>query len=190
MKVFRVTNDVNRYQYFLPEHEEDWQRLVFDCQPRLSDWTAPAIFIYKPKHKAGDFYQFNADALITSPHATDVLRFHLEMAGELLPLFYEGEEYTILNITECINCLDSEKTRWERAQKGKRLWPNKYVFHPDRFSESMIFKIPETCKAEVLLVEGLHEPEYEFRNVVLQAGLTGLVFEELWSHGERRKWFT
>jgi hypothetical protein len=39
-----------------------------------------------------------------------VLEEFLEMAGELLPLPYRGEEYTIVNVTECINCLDHEAT--------------------------------------------------------------------------------
>jgi hypothetical protein len=60
----------------------------------------------------------------------------------------------------------------------------RYSFHPDRFSESPLFKIPETCRAQILLVEGFRDPEEEFRYVVEQTGLKGLVVQELWSYDE------
>lgn len=182
MKVYRVQNDVNRYQYFLPQYEEDWDRLVMDGTPKSDIWTPPPVYVYKPRHKSGDFYQFGAGMLITNPQATEVLRTHLEMAGELLPLPFEGQIFNVLNVTECINCLDQDKTQWTYGESGKtRVEITEYVFHPNRFSESPLFKIPETCRGEVLLVEGLYDPEDEFRYVVEQHGLEGLVFEELWS---------
>jgi hypothetical protein len=110
---------------------------------------------------------------------------HLEMAGDLLPLPYEDQEYTILNVTECINCLDHEASEWRHSPfTGQRISPLRYVFHPDRFSESTLFKIPETRRAEILVVEGLHDPEAEFRYAVEQGNLKGLIFEELWSYQE------
>jgi hypothetical protein len=105
------------------------------------------------------------------------------MAGELLPLPHRGEVFTVLNITECINCLDHNRTRWVLGKStGARIRIKEYAFHPNRFSESVLFKIPETCKADVLVVEGLPGCEVEeFRYVVEQNGLEGLLFEEIWS---------
>ncbi len=97
-----------------------------------------------------------------------------------MPLPYENEVFTVLNVTECINCLDREKTEWEYAKgSGKKLWIKKYAFHHDRFS-STIFKIPETCMSEILIVEGLRGPEDEFKQTVEAAGLQGLIFEKIW----------
>mgnify|MGYP001773483530 CR=1 FL=1 len=182
MKVYRIRNDVNHYQYFLTERDADAFKLRMDCVPVADKWDPPPVFIFKPKHKKGDFFQFNSDILITSPRATEVLRTHLEMAGELLPLPYQGQEFTVLNVTECINCLDYQNTEWMYdEQSGVALWPTKYAFLSNRFTESMLFKIPETSRSEILVVEGLHEPNEEFRAVVQQAGLEGLIFEEIWS---------
>jgi hypothetical protein len=181
MRVYRIQNDVNHYQYFLTEDEADCEKLVMDCTPRAESWVPPRVFVYMPRHKTGDFYQFGSSALITSPRATEVLRTHLEMAGELLPLPYEGQVFTVLNVTECINCLDQDETQWIYGEStGDKLHVAKYVFHTNRFSESEIFKLPETCKGEVLLAEGLHDPEEEFRYLVHQNGLEGLTFEEIW----------
>jgi hypothetical protein len=185
MRVYSIENDVSHYQYFLPAREDEGLPLRMDCTPKAEVWSPPPVFIYRPTLKGGDFYQFHTDLLITSPRATDVLLTHLEMAGELLPLPHQGVEYTILNVLECINCLDQEATEWRLAPRtGERISPKKYVFHSDRFSESMLFKIPETRRGEILVVEGLHDPEEEFRFVVEHAGLKGLLFEELWTDEE------
>jgi hypothetical protein len=142
------------------------------------------VYVYKPLHEQGDFFQFSSSALITSPRATEALRDHLEMAGELLPLPHEGQEYTALNVTLCINSLDRERTEWAiHKASGKQLWPRRYAFHAGRFPESSLFKIPETRASEILLVEGGGEfpPDQEFRSIVIREGLRGLAFDELWS---------
>lgn len=46
---------------------------------------------------------------------------------------------------------------------------------------SPLFKIPETCNYEVLTCEGLKDPNDEFKGRIEQLGLTGLIFEQLWS---------
>lgn len=180
-RVFRLRNDVSRYQYLLAADADADVQLYMDCRPRLATWTPPPVFVYQPLLEAGDFYQFGGAAPIASPRATEALRGFFEEAGELLPLPHAGTEYTLLNVTECINCLDHERSAWLLTQDGERVYPTRYVFHPDRFSESALFKIPETHRGEVLVVEGLRDPEDEFRAVVERAGLKGLRFEELWT---------
>jgi hypothetical protein len=181
IKVYRIKSDVNKYQYFLPEKEEDESRLWMDCSSKGDTWLPPPVFVYKPIHKKGDFYSFNSSAIITSPKATQVLYPFLEAAGELLPLTYKGEQFTLLNVTECIDCLYHQKTEWVQSKDaGENLWINKYVFHTNRFSESDIFKIPETCKSEILVVEGLKDPKDEFKHAIESAGLEGMIFEEVW----------
>ena len=115
-----------------------------------------------------------------------MLRGFLEMSGELLPLPYKGEEYTLLNVTECIDCLDQDKCEWLlNKDTGERIYPLKYVFRPGWFTESPLFKIPETCKGEVLLIEGMRDADREFRAVVKRNGLKGMLFDELlWSDDE------
>ena len=176
MRVFSVRNDVNRYQYFLSKDEEDALALSTACTPRAASWKPPPVYIYKPKHTRGDFYQFGVATLICSPRATDALHAHLAEAGELLPLPYEGQVFTVLNVLTCADCLDHERSI-PRPGSYKS-----YVFRPDALAtlSSTLFKIPETCRGDLLLVEGLRAPEAEFRAVVEAAGLRGLVFEQLW----------
>jgi hypothetical protein len=183
MKVYRLKNDVNHYQYFLPADRGDLMALATNCRPRAATWSPPEVFVYMPLLEAGDFYQFGVGTLIASPRATEVLRGFFQESGELLPLPFEGQEYTVHNITLCINCLDQQRSTWLKTAEGERIYPTEYVFHPDRFADSALFKIPETHLREVLVVEGLRDPEDEFRAVVERAGLKGLIFQEIWSNG-------
>jgi hypothetical protein len=181
MRVFRLLNQVNRYQYFLARDNVGDSMLRTDGIPKSEFWNPPEVFVYMPRLKKGEFFQFHPDHLITSPRATNVLRVFLEMSGELLPLPYNGEEYTLLNVTECIDCLDSDKSEWLTTEKGERVYPLKYAFYPQWFSESALFKIPESCAREVLLVEGMRGASEEFRAVVERNGLKGLEYELIWS---------
>ena len=152
-----------------------------DCELRAHSWSPPSVFIYEPKKQRGDFYNFDSDILISNSKATKVIYHHYTIAGELLHLPYVGEIFTLLNITECINCLDQEKTRWSYdVSSNIPLFIEEYVFHKNRFSESSLFKIPETSKSEILVVEGLKDPKDEFKYAYETAGLQGLIFEEIW----------
>lgn len=177
MKVYRLENDGNHYQYFLAENESDETKLITDCTPLASTWAPPPVYIYKPRLKAGDLYNFHGGHLIFSPEATEKLRMYLEMAGELLPLPFESKVYTLLNVTECINCLDRKNTEWLYAEDS---WPVKrYAFHRNRFSESDIFKISETCKAETLVVE--RDGEEGFVHALREHQIKGYQLELVWS---------
>jgi hypothetical protein len=180
--VYRVKNDVDYFQYFLTKKKEEYHRLIMDGTPKSKNWSPPLVYIYRPKHQKGDFYNTSSGSLISRPKATEILRPQFESAGELLPLPYRKEIYTILNVTTCIDCLDKEKTEWVHAKStNTRLMIEKYAFHNDRFT-SIIFKIPETCMSEVLVVEGLKDTKDEFRHIVEANRLLGLIFEKIWEN--------
>jgi hypothetical protein len=182
MKIYRVEPDVNNYQYFLLEDEALLMSamLNFDGTPKADIWETPAVYILKPKAKKGNFLSlFAHPVLVVDEVALKSLRGLLERSGELLPLPHEDKLYHVVNVTECINVLDTRRTRW-RYEKGT-LPIDQYVFHRKRLTQAPLFKIPETCKAEILTCEGIDDPEYEFKGCVEQLGLKGLIFEELWS---------
>jgi len=180
VRVYRIINDVDHYQYFLVQRKEDIPKLIFDCTPRKAKWDPPEVFVLYPRHRVGDFYQFDSSILITSPRATKALRWHLERAGELLPLPYEGSTYTLLNVTECIDVLDVNKSEFVYSPSGHRIGIKRYAFHADRFTETSLFKIPQTDKSEILVVEGMFDLG-EFREAVEENKLKGLIFTELWN---------
>jgi hypothetical protein len=183
MKVYRVLPDVNKFQYFMLEDQtlELSDMMTFDGASGKADtWIAPSVCVFKPKHKPGNFLAlWGTEAIIVDETATEELRDLLEMSGELLPMPYKDKLYHVLNVTACVNVLDHHKTEW-LYEKG-RLPIKTYAFHKCRFTEAPLFKIPETCKTEILTLEGLKDADDEFKGRVERLGLKGLIFEEVWT---------
>ena len=114
-------------------------------------------------------------------HIRDLLD-QLEQSGELLPLLCRGMDVRVVNVTQCINALDEDQTEWVYGQStGQRIRIERYAFKSNRFIEAPLFKIPETSRSEILTIEGLKDPEDEFKFSVESKGLRGLLFQELWS---------
>jgi hypothetical protein len=72
--VFRIRQDRDKYQYFLPEHPTDDEKLKSLCKPMKDTWQPPSVFIYEPFLEKGDFYQPLNSFLILSPRALLVLK--------------------------------------------------------------------------------------------------------------------
>jgi hypothetical protein len=103
------------------------------------------------------------------------------MSGELLPLPHKAEMLHVLNATECVNALDEDTTEWIYGKTtGTRIGIRRYSFYANRLLEGPLFKIPETSATDILTIEGMKDPDDEFKGRVEQLGLTGLRFEEIW----------
>ena len=183
MKIYRVRFDVERYQWLIPEDESLWASglLTFDCQRKGGGWQAPSVYVQNPKLEPGDFCNFAPGALVARPSGLEVVQDLFERAGELVPLALGQERLTLLNVVECVNCLDEGASTLRYGYPGRTpIGVEQYEFHVDRLSESTLFKIPQTSRAEVLTVEGLKDAHDEFKPVVERAGLRGLEFDLLW----------
>jgi hypothetical protein len=184
MKVFRIRLNSNDFQSLLPVDSKVWETdvLKMDCKPKLPAWKPPAVYIGNPKLKQGSFLHLCSGAFVVDSSACEALRTILEMAGELLPLPHQGALFHLMNVLECVNCLDEQNTKWVLGKTtNARIRIKEYHFEASRFSESTLFKIPETAMGEVLTVSGLKDPEDEFKSVVEREGLKGIIFEEVWS---------
>ena len=117
---------------------------------------------------------------MTDRNATEKLRDILEMAGELLPIEYKNEPHSLLNVTECMDCLDHERTEWVVGKNtGAKIDIQRYAFRVERMPESSVFKIPNRL-ADIYVAEGRFDPEDEFKARVEQNHMKGLLFEEIW----------
>ena len=184
MKVYEVVPDTNTYRRFLPADPEVWKTdlLVMDCDRKASGWRPPAIYVPNPKLKRGNFTRLSSGAFVVDSVAFESLAAILERSGELLPLTHEGEMFYLVNVLECVNCLDHDATEWTVDKTtGERIGIERFKFMPARMGESTLFKLPENSRGRVLTVTGIKDPEDEFKFAVEQAGLTGLLFKELWS---------
>jgi hypothetical protein len=189
VRVFRIELDVDRFQYLLPADDKDSSssQPLFDGT-QIEEWRPPAVYSYQPRLAAGDFWSFQmrSAAWATRPSATHRIQSVLAKAGQILPLPYQGEVFGLLNVTQCVECLDPDATEWivgESTRKPIRI--ARYAFLPKRFPESPIFKLPQTARSEILCYEGVLDPVDEFKSIVERHQLTGLTFREIWSSDGR-----
>lgn len=187
MKVYSVKTDIKFSQSVLPEIEERYvfDLLHFDCERKIAHWPEIDWYVFNPKEKEGDFYSLGGNgAFVFNQRVYDSELFDLlEMAGEILPIQLEdgGPTLYVLNVLECVNALDKKNTVFDVYDDGTRGRILQYAFHPNRITESPLYKIPETSKTEVLTYTGVKDPEDEFKTLYEQLDFSGLVFSELYA---------
>ena len=184
MKVHRLKLAVNEYQSFLPKDSNVWQseKLLMDGKSKKDMWSNIEFYILQTNLKKGNFFGGIPGAIVIDEAARHELAFFWEASGELLPLSYIGEKYYLFNSLNSYDLLDNEKTGWVYGQTtNKKIRISKYEFYSERFTETPLFKIPETIKTEILTVEGLKDSSDEFIHQVKISKLKGLFFEEIWS---------
>lgn len=179
------------YQYFLFEDTAAVEDLIFDGHPQLDTWSPPAVYSYQPRLREGDFWDFGVGSVgatfAVRPEALEAVEYHLSRAGELLPFPYQGREFVVVNITECIDALDHDATTWVHDDRGRRHDVRHPVFRLDRLSDwSSLFKIPETAISRIYCWQDDPEAVEQFKSAVEIEGLTGLVFKELYSASPTR----
>lgn len=178
MRVFSFYANTARYQYFMPLSVDDEGQLITNCRFRTDAWQPPPLTLQEPARPRGDFFEIHRGSPILSARATHLLKSFLEPAGELLPLPFEGEMFYLFNVTPCADCLDADASEW-RTEYNKRLWPIKYIFAPERFGPNHLFKIPQTCRAEVLVLD--REDGKGFIEALVKHELVGYILKLLWS---------
>jgi hypothetical protein len=177
-RVYRIVRD-ERYQGLVVQDAKGAQR-VFDALPFDTVGSPPLARVLDPEMPPGDLWHVEGGAIAIGPTFSDPMGF-FEMAGETLPIQVDGTELVLLNVLECLNSLDRKQTVWRNdPRSGLEAEIVRYVFHPRRFTVSSLFKIPETCEHEVLVVERTGDSEDELKAAVEEAGLTGIAFELLW----------
>lgn len=191
MKIFRigVANENEEINLDEPvEARSVGDRLAlfdFSCQPRAIDWKLLAFYVINPFLKHCDIAPLLGNVLWgrSSILGDHVLNVHLHNAGELLPIKIGAEDGFLLNVLTCYNALDVEKSEWRISPStGIRGSLKKHTFHVHRLPRAGIFKVPETCKSEILVASDPNNcVEDDFYLWYQHKGYNGLVFREIWT---------
>jgi hypothetical protein len=164
------------------------ESLIMDGRIKGSDWQPPRVYNPAPHLQATDFYNADSSCLIFNSRAMEVFKGSdiLGEFAEIFPLTCEGEGCPegglfLLNIADCINCLDHEKTIWKDGVMEQM------VFRPERSTwayKGYLFKIPETSRTEIYMRAESNDPyPPAFKDQVDEYDLKGLYFEEVWRGG-------
>jgi hypothetical protein len=182
MNIYKVKTDTNNVQLVQPTDESliNLKFLNFDCESRKKDWKELEVYVYNPKTKPKDFYTMISGILIFNEKVLDVYQTIFEMAGEILPLQVErGEKLYVLNILQCMNGLDYDRTQWYYYNDGTKGRILDYKFHEWRIlNESTLFKIPESSTDIFCFTDDRNEDD-QFYHLYHKHKLTGLIFEEI-----------
>lgn len=188
--VYQLSPKVDECQWALPDEVEFAEKgnLLFDGNSRQKNWKPPKFYIHNPVKRCSNFFIIAAGVFACDQTVIEhpMMAMFFEMAGELLPIELEdGKHLYILNTTEVVNALDQEKSRFRISPStGEVVAVEQQVFKPERFTQSPIFKIPETRRAHVLTFTGrFRSPEEEFMETYRRSGFTGLEFKKIWSEG-------
>ena len=183
MKVYRINIETNLYQSVFPNIEESkiLEYMTFDCIKKSIDWSKIDWQVFNPKMKKGNFFGLGlSGALIFDENVfkSDLYTL-IEMAGQILHIKVDGFNLYALNVLECVNALNRTKTVNDIYEDGTTGRILEYSFNKTQISVSTIFKIPETCKGEILTYVGLKDEDDEFKSLYEKLGFTGLSFTEI-----------
>jgi hypothetical protein len=183
MKIYRIKTDSNNVQAVQPVNENlsKMDFLKFDCEQRKKDWAELEVYIYNPKTKPKDFYNMGWEILVFNEKVLEIYQTLFEIAGEILPLQVErGQKLYLLNVLDCRNALDYDKTVWDYYSNGQKGRILDIAFHKNRIgNESTLFKIPETCKTSIYCYTDDRNEDDQFYYLYHKHKLTGLIFEEI-----------
>ena len=183
MRIFRIKNDSNNVQAVQPTNEKliNLEFLNFDCESRKNNWRELEVYIFNPKTTPKNFYNFASGNLVFDEIALDVFQTLFEIAGEILPLQVErGQKLYLLNVLDCRNALDYDKTVWDYYSNGSKGRILDIAFHKNRIGNiSTIFKIPETSKTAIYCYTDDRNEDDQFYYLYHKHKLTGLIFEEI-----------
>lgn len=186
MQVFKVTVDPNEFQLLLPTSDSDYvyDMLYIDGRPKADRWKELEMYIHNPLQKRGNFFALsNGGAIVCDKEAVAKLSHPFFTSVELLPVMLEdGTELYLLNVVDCVNALDQKESVFDYYKDGSKGRILEYVFHNNRFSESTIFKIPETVGTEIFTYTGIKDISEEFYYGYTRSGLSGLSFNLTYSN--------
>ncbi len=183
MKLYRLSANLNAYQTLLLEAEA-----VMPLYRRLSGAPLPPDLgplpvSVPPKERIrplGDFPGLTSHIPVFSPRAVEALGPLLAAAGEMAPLAGAPNlaGFTALNITRVVDMLDLAHSDVKRfSSSGRIMRILRYAFLPERLAGSTLFKLPQTLLQEALATG-------YFAAQAAAAGLSGMVFELLWTDDE------
>ena len=180
--VYRIEPDVNNFQALeydeWPAEDAVWNTKMafFEGTPISDLWEPPDVYVRSPMLKIPDIWPGPALTFSLDERSFENLSPIVREAGEMLPIPFDGRVLYAVNITSVVDCIDLEHSDYSELT----CWFQKYAFREECF-QTTLFKIPQTDAAEVLTVEGIGDPNREFKPLVEKHQLSGLLFRPLWS---------
>lgn len=203
MKVYKIELDLDKIQSLAcddPRYKAGDH--MHDCTGKSikKDWEKYMFYIYNPKIKPKDFYNF--DGLVFNQKVYDVLGLYLEQYGEFLDIEVEnGPELFLFNTTAICDCIDRDNSVYEmniRNSEGRgrfiqgigkdlfinnnseRIYKIQFKLFKDNINLPLFMVKDHNSNGEgPYCTDGFFPPEQEFFHIYHQHNLTGLLFDDV-----------
>ena len=178
MKIYRMIPNYDLCRDFSPglfPGRDTLGNAMFRSEPLQEKWSVLRVSERSTTTKTSkaDFVRagWTYAQFGVNPRAAKVLRPALEGCCEFLPFLCEKKRYWVLNVFSHADCLDVRRTVFNGLDETPR---NVIVaaFDPAKLPRDLIFRV--TCGHDYYAKEPL-------KNLIEEAGLTGLRFQFMWS---------
>jgi hypothetical protein len=179
MKIWLLQEDVNNFEHLtlLNGSNEEWISFgdMFKGGHLTDNWVPLKLKLisHDGKLKRGDMPYLSPGKPIFTKNAIESLKEFLEGNAEILPINYDLQELFIINVTNRINAIDYEKSDIKYGDEKRILRVKKYFFDVEKVKNHHIFKVIDQLWGTVFVSD-------EFRNKVIESGLEGFKFIEVW----------
>lgn len=185
MNVWEVYNSLNNGYYYLDVDEKEYfdifQFNIFDGNPLLNQWT--------PVHAELKREAVNGKALLPTdmPYLGKgyfavqdrfLSKWDAICKGsyEKLRLLSEDGDFSLINITNVIDCLDLKNMNYKvyKGNKTRIQKVDKFIFVKKQIENEVVFKIQNYSIGHIFCTD-------IFKNQMEKEGIKGLHYEKVWS---------
>lgn len=174
MKIWILDCDVNNYENLMWREKLNLSEMQsFDGREKQRTWK-PIKVKRMYNRKFSNTPGFSPHIPVFDQKAIMALCDFLKENAEVLPLNCEDGDFYAINVTNVLDCIDYEKAVYKTFKDGKRIIRfMKYSFDLSKVKSQHLFKIRDGLLMRPFVSD-------EFRNKVLECGLTGFKFELVW----------
>lgn len=177
MKIWKLDFELDEYDNLTLSNKMSIEEIQsFDGRYKKDTWDNLAVVRLEPEKGLllSDAPGFYSHIPVFNGKAIDVLKKYLEHTSEILPLKNSESSFYAINIIKVIDCINYEKSEFKMFKDGIRIMRfKKYSFLEDKLDGNSIFKIIDEPLGNPFVTD-------DFRNAVLDNGLTGFKFELAW----------
>ncbi len=174
MRIWHLSADSDNFNNIVPVNESNWSKFEFDGTWIQNDWNPVEVKTLK-EIQYSDFLALVPGVPVFSKKALKHLAELINESVEVLPLVHNKEKLFAINVIKVLDCVDYDKSEYKKFTSSNRIMRFvRYEFIKEKLMNTHIFKIKDEPSKRPFVSD-------TFRNRVLEYGLKGFEFEEVWS---------
>ena len=172
MRVWKLQFGLENYDWLAFEDSDFDTLRSLDGRSVRDAWRPLRVKrLYEGKYSNAP--RFVSNIPVFDRRAVNVLQESISDAAEILPLVSADGEFYAINVTQVLDCIDYTASEYETFSDGRIMRFVQYAFVENAVQRKHFFKIIDETMRSPFVSD-------EFRDRVLQSGLTGFNFKLVW----------